>query len=68
MSDDCIIECEVSTTRCVPLSRQLLRHMPLDELQECARVLHVRGPTLSQAELARAVAAAILAARGKECD
>ena len=67
MCDDSI-ECEVSTTRCVPLSQQLLRHMAPDELQECARALQICGPGLSRLELARAVAAAILAARGKGCD
>ena len=56
------IEVEVSSTRCLPLTQQLLRLSPT-ELQAQADALGVRGPTLSRPQFAHAVAAAILVAR-----
>ena len=60
MSD--VIEVDVSTTRCAPLSTQLAR-LSTAELRDCADSLCVRGPTLTKVELAAAVAAAIVAAK-----
>ena len=57
-----VIEVDVSTTRCAPLSQQLAR-LSTTELRNCADSLHVHGPTLTKTELAAAVAAVIVAAK-----
>lgn len=59
-----VIEVDVSTTRCMPLSQQLAR-LSTAELLDCADSLNVRGPTLPKAELAVVVAATIVAAKDK---
>ena len=60
MSD--VIEVDVSTTRCAPLSTQLAR-LSATELRDCADSLRVRGPMLTKVELVAAVAAAIVVAK-----
>ena len=60
-----VIVCEVSCTRCAPLSERLTKHMSLAEVRVCADAWNVRG-ALPKSELAAAVAAAIIAARGTE--
>ena len=61
---DGAIVVEVSTTQCTPLSGQLAR-LSASDLRTCAGALGIRGPTLTDAELARAVAAAIFVTREK---
>jgi hypothetical protein len=57
-----VIEVDVTTTRCAPLSTQLAR-MSTAELRDCADSLRVRGAALTKVELAAAVAAAIVVAK-----
>ena len=63
-SDETNIVVDVFTTKCTPLSGQLAR-LPASDLRRCASALGIRGPDLTNAELARAVAAAIVVARDK---
>jgi hypothetical protein len=57
------IVCPVTSTRCLPLHRQLLRHTPSKDMRRAACALRIHNPAGCTLGLVKAMAVAMEAAR-----